>query len=298
MKIKNSSRIFKYFRSSLLSLLFMTGICICLTGGWQKVAAQDCPPDQPGEINKDVTFCSLLNALKREALPIDKRNQALINVVQKRGIKFVLTEEDTVQFRNAGANDALIAAISKESEKIENTPAGNILLGKKYLDLAIKNQKLEDEARRNAKNSRYQKNDAEAQRFEDDAAKYLAESQRYAEKSIPYFNQAKLLEPDNSTEFSAAAFGNLAVAYGIMRDFDRAIGYATDAIGIDSTAANRYVNRALIYDDKARTISKTDEKWTVHEKALADCEKALELDPTNYTARQLRDQIKKLWGRN
>lgn len=289
------SYISKNIRSFVSSLIFAAVIFICICGGGQKIFAQDCPPDDPKERFKEITVCSLLSALKREGLTPDQRNKALINVVKTRGIKFVMTDDVELQFREAGASDALLAAIGKESAKLETTPSGYIYLGNKYLGEATKMSSRADNLRNQVLQKTFEKNEEEAKKLKEEADKLEMQAQENAQKAIPFLNQAKLAEPDSTTEFSSTADGNLAAAYGILKDYDKAIDYATQAIDLEKTAS-RYYNRAVLYDQKARATTDMKEKRAIHDKALADIDQALSLDSTMGYARQLSISIKKLWG--
>lgn len=282
MRIKKLSYIFTYSRSSLFSLLLMTGMCICVSGIWQKASAQDCPPEQAGEVGKPITVCSLLYALKREVLPPDQRNKTLVNVVRTRGINFVQTEDEIKLFRDAGANETLIAAISKESEKLKETPFGNIYLGKKYLDSGKKFRLLEEDLTSQAKQLRMQKNEEEALKKEEEAKKNDEEAIKNLDQAIPFFKKALEIEPNN-----VPALNNLGVVYENLKKYDEAISYYDQVVAIEP-AISRYMNRAGVYEKKGLATVNKDERRAAFDKANEDYSQAIRLDPCYTGAYQRR----------
>jgi tetratricopeptide (TPR) repeat protein len=256
--------------------LVVIGVFIFIFSMSQDIyAQQNCPPLTTGgaiPASQDIDVCLILQSLQRETFPIEKRNQLLIGVVQKRGIKFVQTEDEIQLFKGAGASDALIAAISKESAKLEKTSFGYEYLGRKYLDLGRRHRALEEKFSRAARESRQQNNTEEAVKNEEEARKNSEEAVRNLDK---------------------------AASYDVAKKYDDAIVYFSQVIDKEPTAS-RYVNRGTIYEKKAQSIpsDRREERKATFDKAIEDYTKALFVDPTNTSALKYRADVYKFWGQN
>lgn len=252
-------------------------------------------------VQGELTLDYILEKLRSTKQPNQKiKNQAILAYIKKSKdtIQFVMTDEEEAKMRDAGADDAFISYIAKVSQEMMKTSVGNFMLGNKYLDVAQSNFKLKKEKAQAAWNSQYvKKNEEEAKEFDAESAKFDQIAQENANTSIPYFNQVKMLEEGSTMKYTPVAYSSLAIAYNILKDFDKSLNYATLAIEAEPNSV-RYFNRANLYDAKARVMqspSEIDAKRAIHELAIKDCEMALSLDSTMGPCRQLIKGIKEMW---
>jgi tetratricopeptide (TPR) repeat protein len=289
-------RVFYPSRPSIITGLFIFVFVFPVSVFGQTAGQLNCPPLVTGgaiPTSQDIDVCLILQSLQREAFPLPKRNQILTGVVQKRSIKFILTDDEEQLFRDAGASDALIEAIRKESAKLEKTAFGYNYLGNKYLALGRKYRALEEQFSRAARDSRAQKNETEAIRNEEEARKNNDEAVRNLERAASYFKLASEVEPDN-----LIAVNNIGVTYVEAKRYDDALVYFSRVIEREPTPS-RYINRGTVYERKGQSIpvSNMEERRAAFDRAIADYTSALSIDPTNTTALKNRAEVHKFWGR-
>lgn len=281
--------------SPLFTLLLITGIFICLSGAWQTAFAQECTgfvdPSAP------VDECGILVMLDNEKIPPEKRSGIITGIIKKRGVYFAQTEDLVQRFKNAGADEDLIAAIGVQSAKLqkENPVFYNSYLGKKYYNLGKKYREAEQKASQLAVQARLQKNDNDAQKYEEEARKNDEEAIINADKSASYFKLVSELEPDKTIHLN-----NIAGAYTIAKKFDEAIDYYSQVIRIDPSAQT-YINRGIAYEGKAKPLPR-DSKKLYDDKAIDDYTEALSRVPKDYPNAMIpvlryRASVYQAWGR-
>jgi tetratricopeptide (TPR) repeat protein len=274
---------FTHCRLSLTSLLIITGLSICVSALRQNTYAQT-PAATPTvrKLANDVTMEFVLETLNRESVPIETRNSALIRAVKARHIKFVLEEEEEKQLTEAGASEALIAAIRKESSLWDNTPFYYFYRGNKFQTLGKKFSDLANGFRAN-------KNEEEAKKNEEEAKKHL-------DKAITNYQLLIALDPEYKTDYAKTANNNLGVVYDLLKNYDEAITYFSKAIALEPASA-RYFNRGAMYEKRGSTKKDMAEKRADFDKAVEDYTKAIEFDNSYIPAYKQRASVHQLWGR-
>ncbi len=195
-----------------------------------------------------LSLVDIVAVLRSKKVPIDERNQLLTEGVRQRGVTFAINPDLEKELRNAGADDALVAAIREKSPviKVSATPQPKV----EASPMPVSTPKPPDYTfYQNRANSNFVMGEYDA--------------------AIPDYNKAIELNPKDSTIYFSRA-----LAYFNNKSFNLAIVDFDKVIELDPKEEMAYFKRASAL-----------EKVGNFEKALSDYKKTVELDADNEPAK-------------
>ncbi|MDR0322315.1 MAG: tetratricopeptide repeat protein [Treponema sp.] len=107
------------------------------------------------------------------------------------------------------------------------------------------------------------------------------------DKAINDFTQAIQLKPNEAGETAAIKYGSRGDAYTCINALDKAIADYTKAIQYSPAYVSAYTGRCAAYIENGDL-----------EKAGADLEKALQIEPDNEIAKELAGHLQEIDGQN